>query len=133
MTLPKKDLEFLARRGYNWRIVPAGAEWLLIIDSFSVAGGGFSPPVISLMVRLPAGYPLAALDMWYCDPPVQRNGSYPPSADAFEEHGGRRWQRFSRHFNDTWSPGVDGLRSFFRFIEEELQGRGADAPHAHAQ
>jgi len=131
--LPAQDEEFLRRRGYSWELAPAQGETRVIVKGFPVGAAGFTPGATDLMVRLPSGYPLAGLDMWYCDPAVRSGSGFPAAADTFEEHGGRRWQRFSRHLNGTWRPGVDGLRSFFRFIEEELQGRGANASHANAQ
>jgi len=67
---------------------------------------------------------MAQLDMWYLDPPLRLKGSsvYPDRADTFEAHGGRNWQRFSRHLpSGAWRAGVDGLPMFFNFIIEELR------------
>jgi len=125
LQLPAVDHEFLKELGLPWRLDPDGPQaGFLIFDNFDVSGGGFQPSSTSLMVRIPKHYNLTPLDMWYCDPPIRLNGQYPDKADVRETYGGREWQRFSRHFKDKiWRPGRDGLRTLFRFISQELQGK----------
>jgi hypothetical protein len=69
---------------------------------------------------------MTPLDMWYCDPPVRlaSTGQFATASEVIETHLGRQWQRFSRHLNGGWRPGLDGLRSFFVLIQRELQGMG---------
>lgn len=126
MELPDDDRKFLNERGYDWALQHEGAqEGFLIIHSFEVSGGGFTPPKTDLMIRIPAQYNLAPLDMWYCDPPIRiaATGQFAQASEASERHGGRSWQRFSRHLpGGTWRPGVDNLRSFLPLIWRELQG-----------
>lgn len=127
MQLPARDAAFLNERGYAWELLPdpsGGA--CVVVKGFDVAGGGFSPAAIDLMVRIPAQYPMTALDMWYCDPPIRlaANGQFARASEVMEPHVGRTWQRFSRHLNGAWRPGVDSLRSFFVLIQRELQGTG---------
>jgi hypothetical protein len=124
--LPEDDEEFLQELGLPWTLHPdGGSGGFLVVDQFAVAGGGLTPSPIQLMVRIPGQYPLAKLDMWYCSPALRNaSGSYPPQAEVFETYLGISWQRFSRHLNEgCWKPGVDGLRTFFRFIFKELQGK----------
>ena len=125
--LPEDDEKFLEELGLPWKLHPdGGSAGLLIVDQFQVDSGGLGPSPIQLLIRIPAQYPLAKLDMWYCSPEVRivSTGNYPPQAEVFETFLGVRWQRFSRHLNDgSWKPGVDGLRTFFRFILKELQGK----------
>lgn len=127
MELPARDEKFLNERELNWHLLPdpQGAACLLIRE-FDVAAGGFTPPTTELMLRIPAQYPMAALDMWYCDPPIRlvSTGQFATASEVIEAHLGRQWQRFSRHLNGSWKPGVDGLRSFFVLIQRELQGIG---------
>lgn len=127
MQLPEDDEEFLAELGLPWVLHPDGdSAGILTIDGFAVAGGGFSPATTRLLIRIPAQYPLAKLDMWYCSPEIRltSSGTYPPQADVFEILLAERWQRFSRHLPEgSWKPGLDGLRTFFRFIFKELQGK----------
>lgn len=128
MQLPEDDEEFLNELGYSWTLQPDGADaGFLVIEGFNVVGGGFTPPTTRLMIRIPARYPLSKLDMWYCSPEIRfaRNNTFPPQADVFETLFGVRWQRFSRHLPEgSWKAGVDGLKTFFRFILKELQGKG---------
>lgn len=127
MELPARDVKFLNERSLVWELLPdpQGAAFL-VVKGFNVAAGGFTPAVTELMVRIPAQYPMTPLDMWYCDPPVRlaANGQFATASEVMEGHLGRTWQRFSRHLNGGWRPGVDGLRSYFALIQRELQGAG---------
>jgi hypothetical protein len=79
------------------------------------------------MIRIPAQYNIAGLDMFYVSPELKlrSTGSYPEAASHFENHAGRNWQRFSRHLITTpWRAGVDGLRVFMSLIQKELQAKG---------
>lgn len=125
MQLPTRDTVFLAERGYAWELAPdPGGSSCLVIKDFNVSGGGFTPAVTDLMVRIPPQFPMTPLDMWYCDPPVRiaATGQFAAASQVMEQHIGRTWQRFSRHLNGAWQPGVDCLRSFFILIQRELQG-----------
>jgi len=127
MSIPERDAAFLRERGYQWEAIPdpAGSAFL-IIRQFSVKSGGFNPETTDLMIRIPPQYPMTPLDMWYCDPPIRlaASGQFAPASEVMESHLGRCWQRFSRHLNGGWRPGVDSLRSFFALIQRELQGLG---------
>jgi hypothetical protein len=126
--LPARDAAFLAERGLEFDLLPDAASGgaCLVVHKFDVTGGGFAPSPIDLMVRIPPQYPLTPLDMWYCDPAIRiaSTGQFAVASEATESHAGRNWQRFSRHLNGTWRPGVDSLRSFFTHIQRELQGTG---------
>lgn len=127
MQLPAKDTAFLAERGYAYEVQPdpSGGAFLIIKD-FNVSGGGFTPATTDLMIRIPPQYPMTPLDMWYCDPPIRiaTTGQFAPASEAMGSFLGRTWQRFSRHLNGTWKPGIDSIRSFFVFIQRELHGLG---------
>ena len=122
MRLPTEDEEFLnARFPGSWTISPSGNEGLLVIAGLAVNSAKFDRPTTDLLLRVPAGYPMSALDMFYVDPPLRlHGGSYPAQADQFESHGSRQWQRFSRHLKVAWRPGVDCLKTFLAPILEEL-------------
>lgn len=125
MSLPEFDEEFLNEQGYDWTLhADPGTGAFLVIRKFDVAGGGFTPPATDLMIRIPAQYPMAQLDMWYCDPPITLGGQPARNTECVETFLGRSWQRFSRHLpSGSWRPGIDNLRSFMRFIRQELQGK----------
>jgi hypothetical protein len=125
--LPARDVKFLNERGFTWEVVPdpQGAACLLI-KNYDVSLGGFTPSVTELMIRIPNQYPMTPLDMWYCDPPIRlaATGQFAQATEVMETHLGRPWQRFSRHLNGAWRPGVDSIKSFFALIQRELQGIG---------
>lgn len=128
MDLPEDDSDFLQEKELLWELTPDGQAGWLVIKGLNVSGEIYDRTQTDLMIRIPSGYPLAGLDMFYVDPPLKlQSGGYPPAADHFEEHLGRRWQRFSRHLNSEnamWQGGVDGLRSFFALIVRELRAKG---------
>ncbi|WP_166211889.1 E2/UBC family protein [Cognatiluteimonas telluris] len=127
MKLPSRDQAFLDDRGYDWELLSESAGGYLIVRNFDVTGGGFAPSPVTLMIRIPPQFPMTPLDMWYCNPPIRiaESGHFAPASEVMESHVGKNWQRFSRHLNGGWRPGVDGLRSFFVLIQRELQGLGS--------
>jgi hypothetical protein len=126
MDLPEDDEDFLNSKGHAWQLVPDGAGALLILSGYPVSEAVFDRAAVDLMIRIPAQYNMAGLDMFYVDPPLKlkNGGGYPNKADTFENHNSRSWQRFSRHFPTPWRAGVDGLRNFFPHIQQELQAKG---------
>lgn len=127
MDLPARDVKFLNERGFDWQVHPdPNGAACVVVTGLAVEPGGFSPATTDLMIRVPPQYPLTPLDMWYCSPPIRvaATGQFAPATEVMEQHLGREWQRFSRHLNGTWRPGVDSLRSFFALIQRELQGMG---------
>jgi hypothetical protein len=121
--LPESDEAFLSEKGYRWEVIKQADGGSLILKEVRLAENKYDKAATDLMIRVPAGYPLAGLDMFYVEPPLaMRSGGYPQGAEQFEEHHGRRWQRFSRHLPAAWRPGVDGLRGFLALVMGELQG-----------
>jgi hypothetical protein len=124
MNLPEDDETFLRGKGFDWSLIPDGDGGLLVVQGFAVSGAKYDRASTDLMIRIPAQYNMAKLDMWYVDPPLRLTGTnqFPHQAAVFENHGGRTWQRFSRHLPEgTWRAGVDGLPMFFTFISGELR------------
>lgn len=79
---------------------------------------------MDLLICIPKGYNDAKLDNFYVDPPVRlkASGQFPQNANCFEDHAGRKWQRFSRHM-PQWRAGIDTLRNFLPFVHRELQDK----------
>jgi hypothetical protein len=119
--LPEIDERYLSEKGIKWAMSTGG---YLLLEGITVSTEKFDRATADVMIRVPTGYPMAALDMFYVSPELKlKDGSHPPAANVFEEHCGRRWQRFSRHLNAVpWRPGVDGLRSFLALVLGELHG-----------
>jgi hypothetical protein len=127
MELPEEDCDYLRDKALTWELLPDGSGGCLVIKDYAVSAEVYDRPQTDLMIKIPAGYPLAGLDMFYVDPPLKlRSGGYPPAAETFEDHAGRKWQRFSRHLNDPnspWQGGVDGIRSFLALVSKELRAK----------
>jgi len=122
MQLPEDDERYLNEKGYIWSLVADGAGACLLLSEYRLDAARYTPATTTIMVRLPAQYPMANLDMFYADPPVRlTSGGYPDRADQFETHAGQQWQRFSRHLETPWRPGVDGIESFLAIIARELR------------
>ena len=125
MPLLNQDVSYLTEAGLTWKLIgQAPHSEFLLIEKLDVSGGGFTPPLTDVLIQIPPMYNQTPLDMWYCDPPIRRNGVYPPQADQIMTLLGRVWQRFSRHIPaGSWRPGKDGVRSLFIFINQELRGK----------
>lgn len=82
----------------------------------------YTPQSADLLIIVPNGYPNTKLDMFWTHPDVSLpNGGVPLRADVHEQHGGRNWQRWSRHIADgKWRPGVDNLRTYMTTVKTEL-------------
>lgn len=88
-----------------------------VVISGYPTGSGLEPRTTSLLVRLPLGFPDATPDMFWCDPPVvTAQGQAVPGTEAREAHVGRNWQRWSRHIQGQWRPGIDNLATYLAYI-----------------
>jgi hypothetical protein len=117
-TIPAKDEEFLKSKGFQYQLVDEGEETLVIIQNWPFPAA-YAPRVSDLLIRIPPGYPMARLDMFYCNPTVMlADGQWPAACQQMEMHANRNWQRWSRHHE--WRPGVDNLRTFITAISVEI-------------
>lgn len=96
--------------------VPVAAE-------YASAGGGPAGRT-TLLIVIPAGYPMAAPDMFWVDPPLRLPGGGEPSGTSYSAAmAGRSWQRFSWHYAEggaAWRPGVSNLLSHVAFCRARL-------------
>jgi hypothetical protein len=124
MQLLDIDEEFLKSKGYTYQLVEEGDVGCLIIVGCALAPGKYDREAVDLLICIPKGYNDAKLDNYYVDPAIRlkANDQYPQSADYFEEHVKRKWQRFSRHM-PTWRAGIDSLQSFLPLVHRELQNK----------
>ncbi|HEY5378267.1 MAG TPA: E2/UBC family protein [Pseudolabrys sp.] len=121
MSIPETELESLKGDGLEYTTVAEANMTCIVVKNFGLPAG-YNRADADLLLRLPAGFPDTPPDMWWFDPPVVRaDGSKPPATDAVEQHVGRTWQRWSRHFNaGQWRPGLDSLETFLALIRKEL-------------
>jgi hypothetical protein len=119
--LPSTDQGFLAERAITHEMRVEAGMTCVVLPGWSLPAG-YDRQSVDLLVRLPAGYPDLPPDMWWFDPPVRlATGATVPATEATEQHLGRTWQRWSRHFQPgQWKSGIDGLESFTALIREEL-------------
>ena len=80
---------------------------------------------MTLLLRLPPGFPDATPDMFWVDPPLHTaEGATIPGTESIEQHAGRSWQRWSRHIQGQWRPGIDNLATYMFYVRRcLLQGR----------
>ena len=121
-----EDEAYLAAKNHTFDVVEEAGHVCVVIHSVPLPPG-FDRDATDILIRLPGGYPDAAPDMFWCDPPIHRpDGTFVPASEQVEPHLGRTWQRFSRHLTPgTWRPGVDRLASFFSLIMEDLRRTSA--------
>lgn len=126
--LPPSDVKYLVERALEHSVTNEANMTCVVLRGYSLPAG-FNQTKADLLLRLSAGYPDVAPDMWWFDPPVQRADGVPiPATDVVEQHLGRRWQRWSRHFSaGQWRSGIDSIESFLALIRKELS-RSAPAP-----
>lgn len=120
--LPEIDELYLSEKGLKWTMPAKG---YLVLEQVHVSSEKYDRSSVDVMIQIPTGYPIAALDMFYVHPELKlKSGGHPFKADTFEIHCGRNWQRFSRHLSaQPWRPGVDGLKNFLVLVMGELQGK----------
>lgn len=113
---------YLSERYVRHQIVVESNMMCLVISDWPLPGG-FNRDAADLLIRLTAGYPDIAPDMWWFSPAVHlANGGALPATSVAETYLDRSWQRWSRHFDDgQWQSGIDGLESYFALIRQDLE------------
>ncbi len=114
------EVEAICTAGQPITVVDEGSRYLVILQGFLLPNGRYVPQVTDLMVMADYQYPMSRLDMYWTDPLVQlASGGYPQGAEAFEEHGGRRWQRWSWHY-PAWDPSRHNLSTHLEVFRDRL-------------
>jgi Prokaryotic E2 family E len=119
--LPEDDIAFLRSKGYQYTVTLEQGVGYLVITDFPLPGA-YTPRTAELLIRIVAGYPNSQLDMFWTSPDVKLavTNVFPDRSDVKETYLGRSWQRWSRHWQVEWRPGVDGLETFVGAIVNEL-------------
>lgn len=119
--LPADDMTYLTERAISHSVASEANMTCVVLPDFALPPG-FDRSQSDLLLRFNAGYPDVAPDMWWFDPAVKRaDGQAIPATEVVEQHLGRTWQRWSRHFaNGQWHSGIDGLESYLALIRKEL-------------
>lgn len=120
--LPVVDTNFLAERRLSHSVHEDGGMICVLFPDWRVPEG-YRQTHTDLLLRLSSGYPDVPPDMWWCSPAlVLLSGALAQATEVTEQHLGRSWQRWSRHFNQPglWRSGVDGLESYLARIRREM-------------
>lgn len=119
--LPDADIAHLKVRGLTWSASFNGQMIDLIIHHYPVPAG-YDQTSVDLLLQLPGSWPDGTPDMFYVDPHLRLapSGAVPRAADHFPTIGGRQWQRWSRHFQAAWRPGIDGVATYLAIANEAL-------------
>ena len=122
MSIPELDIAFLKERDIEYAVSVESGMTCVVISRWRLPKG-FNRTETDLLVRLSPGYPDLAPDMWWFDPEVLRaDGQQLPATSVYETYLGRRWQRWSRHFNgNQWKAGIDCLESYLALIRQDLK------------
>jgi len=117
--IPKSDEAFLRDKGFDFTLVGQNGETQLILRDWPFPSA-YNPRLADILIVIPSGYPMAALDMFWTYPHVRlTNGGTPQACQHSETKAdGRHWQRWSRHGN--WRSGIDNLRSFITAMSLEI-------------
>lgn len=90
------------------------------IEGFPMPAG-IQPVAATLLYRLPPGFPDAAPDMFWLDPAVTGpSGAVIAGTEARQAFMGRTWQRWSRHIQGQWRPGIDNLATYIAYTRRCL-------------
>jgi hypothetical protein len=122
MNLPQDDQTYLAERGGEYQVSSEANMTCVVLQGYALPAG-YVPAQADLLLRLNPGYPDVPPDMWWFNPPVRlADGRAIQATDSIENHLGRAWQRWSRHFNaGQWRSGTDCLETFMALIRKELE------------
>jgi hypothetical protein len=122
MSLLGSDTDCLRERGVPHEISSEANMTCIVLPGWLLPRG-YDHAQADLLVRLPAGYPDVAPDMWWFCPAVRlADGRAILATEVMEQHLGRTWQRWSRHFDaGQWNSGIDGLESYLALINRELE------------
>lgn len=120
--LPQEDRRYLSEQSYAAEALVQGSQKGLVLTKFPLPAGRYTSEVADILIVLPSGYPDAPPDMFFTDPWLKLvpSNRLPQSADQTFSFAGRKWQQWSRH-NNSWRPGVDGIRTMLRRIDCALR------------
>jgi hypothetical protein len=113
------DAAIVREQGHDVSIVENGTRFYVVLSNYQLADL-YVPEATDLMVIADYQYPMSALDMFWTDPHVRcPNGSWPQTADQFEPHIDRTWQRWSWHY-PGWNPSTHSLLTHLEVCFDRL-------------
>lgn len=117
--LPEDDEAHLDARGLPWETIVSQGTRRLIVHQFPVPNG-YNHATVTVAIQITPGYPTAALDMVYVDPPLVRTDGRAIGALTGVPVHDKTFQRWSRHRTNEnpWRPGIDDLAAHLALVEE---------------
>lgn len=121
-SLLEQDMAFLDAAPCRWETAIDGERRWLLLHDYQVPAG-YQQLSTTLAIEVPAMYPAAELDMFYCAPALAlQTGSLIPQTEYQQAIFGETFQRWSRHReNQVWSPTGDSVITHLGLVEESLQ------------
>lgn len=123
-TLPRELEDQLEASGFVVETVLHGNQRWAVTAPVDTPDG-YAPARARLAVPVPQD-PLAAHDMLWVSPPLVRIDGKPPQAVAMQPGpDGTAWQRWSRHYETGWKPGVQTLATHIRTVWKWIAAEAA--------
>ena len=122
MALNPASAEILKRRGIDFETVDENGSTWVVLKKLRLPKG-YNSETADVLIQLPDGFPDATPDMFWTDPILTLGDgrSRPPQTEVEERHLGRVWQRWSRHIQGHWRPGIDTISSYVAYIRRCLK------------
>lgn len=99
---------------------PAGTEHFVVLPDYHLPKH-IVPFSADLLIRVPDGYPLAGLDMFFMSPAITlQDGRMLAGGGGSVNLLGRQWQQISWHYQRPWNPGRDTLLTHVHFCNSRL-------------
>lgn len=112
----------LQERRVDWSaVVDQGRRWLLLHDV--ALPEGYNTPTATIAVEVPTSYPMAEIDMFYCQPALSRADGRPiPQTEVTQAIAGDTFQRWSRHrgAGSQWRPGNDNVLTHLTLVDASI-------------
>ncbi len=121
-SLLDKDADYLNKLGFEWETIMDGSRRWLIVRNYSLPTG-YNLKQVNIAIDIPAAYPGAALDMFYCFPSLRlESGAAIAQTSCHMSIAGHSYQRWSRHLNGKtrWNPLTDSVMTQMAVIEESI-------------
>ncbi|ANB98500.1 multiubiquitin domain-containing protein [Vibrio parahaemolyticus] len=121
-SLLEKDTDYLNKLGFEWETLMDGGRRWLIIRNYTLPNG-YNHEKVDMAIDIPAAYPGAALDMFYCFPSLKLDsGTVIAQTSCHMSIAGKSYQRWSRHLNGKtrWNPLTDSVMTQMAVIEESI-------------
>lgn len=121
-SLLEKDATYLNALGLTWETYVENTRRWLIIRNYALPEG-YNQTSVDIAIDVPASYPDAAIDMFYCRPPLQlTSGASIPQTSCSVPIDGSSFQQWSRHLNGRtrWNPAFDSVITHLAVVEESI-------------